>query len=356
MKTKTHVRAGGITLNHNETLVRDVPKATGLRVKTKVKAGALTNHNETLVQDSSRAKARKLETRVKASRCGPFFLPEGEWRTRHMHVRLALASAILVLAALLGSFGPVQAAAPVYYVSLGTSLAEGAGAENGQGYADQLATTLGLQLVKLGCGGQTTPIMLEGGGCPYPHGSQVKEAEAFLRANQGAVALVTIDAGADDILADCPTLFFGNPPPDARCINDTFTTIEANLPTILQKLRLAAGPTVPIIGMTYYDLFLGFWVQGEDGQALALDTYGMFLRFNDTLEGIYKAARSPVADVEGAFSTTNFKMVTTPEFGSIPFNVARICQWTHMCESPPDIHANTEGHGVIAEAFRKVLR
>jgi hypothetical protein len=36
MKTKTRVRAGGVTLNHNETLVRDAPKAKALRVKTKV--------------------------------------------------------------------------------------------------------------------------------------------------------------------------------------------------------------------------------------------------------------------------------------------------------------------------------
>jgi hypothetical protein len=53
MKTKTRVRAGGITLNHNEVLVKAAP--TGLKVKTKVKAGALTtNHNETLVRSTRR--------------------------------------------------------------------------------------------------------------------------------------------------------------------------------------------------------------------------------------------------------------------------------------------------------------
>jgi hypothetical protein len=54
MKTKTRVRAGGLRLsNHNETLVKAAP--TGLKVKTKVKAGALSsNHNETLVQETRR--------------------------------------------------------------------------------------------------------------------------------------------------------------------------------------------------------------------------------------------------------------------------------------------------------------
>jgi hypothetical protein len=40
MTTKTHVRAGAVALfNHNETLVRDVPKGKGLKVKTRVRAG-----------------------------------------------------------------------------------------------------------------------------------------------------------------------------------------------------------------------------------------------------------------------------------------------------------------------------
>jgi hypothetical protein len=55
MKTKTHVRAGGINLNHNETLVRDIAKGKGLKVKTRVRAGLLSsNHNETLVRDTRR--------------------------------------------------------------------------------------------------------------------------------------------------------------------------------------------------------------------------------------------------------------------------------------------------------------
>jgi hypothetical protein len=55
MKTKTRVRAGALSLNHNETLMRDVPRAMALRVKTKVKAGILTtNHNETLVRGKRR--------------------------------------------------------------------------------------------------------------------------------------------------------------------------------------------------------------------------------------------------------------------------------------------------------------
>jgi hypothetical protein len=53
MKTKTRIRAGALTSNHNETLVKAAP--TALKVKTKVRAGlAGQNHNETLVRDTPR--------------------------------------------------------------------------------------------------------------------------------------------------------------------------------------------------------------------------------------------------------------------------------------------------------------
>jgi hypothetical protein len=39
MKTKTRIRAGALSINHNETLVRDPIKSQGLKVKTRVKAG-----------------------------------------------------------------------------------------------------------------------------------------------------------------------------------------------------------------------------------------------------------------------------------------------------------------------------
>jgi hypothetical protein len=53
MNVKTHIKAGALAPNHNETLVRDAGRATGLKVKTHIKAGGLTqNHNETLVRDA----------------------------------------------------------------------------------------------------------------------------------------------------------------------------------------------------------------------------------------------------------------------------------------------------------------
>jgi hypothetical protein len=52
MKVKTQVKAGGIGINHNQTVVRVTPpNRAGLKVKTAVKAGGLNvNHNQTLVR------------------------------------------------------------------------------------------------------------------------------------------------------------------------------------------------------------------------------------------------------------------------------------------------------------------
>jgi hypothetical protein len=61
MKVKTQVKAGGMPMNHNQTLVRDRTRATAgprprgqrqaLKVKTQVQAGGVGfNHNQTLVR------------------------------------------------------------------------------------------------------------------------------------------------------------------------------------------------------------------------------------------------------------------------------------------------------------------
>src|SRR5574337_1030485 len=272
-------------------------------------------------------------------------------------------SGLFVIAAVFvaGLVMPVAAsAAKPYYVSLGDSLAAGYQPTGSfdQGYADQLFKALqdkipNLKLVKLGCPGETTVTMTTGGVCAYSHGSQLDEAVAFLRDHKGSVVLITIDIGANDV--DCSITM----PLDMRCITDASAAVETNLPSILTALRAAVGPGVPMVGMNYYDPYLAFWFQGEGGRAAATDSRQAFLKFNDSLETIYKAAGSPVADVEGAFSTTDFATkVVSPDFGTIPLNVARICQWTWMCALAPlgpDVHANTEGYGVIAGAFLKVL-
>ena len=103
---------------------------------------------------------------------------------------------------------PAKAPPATYYLALGDSLAQGvqpnaAGVSvmTGDGYPDLVYTALhpsrpGLKLVKLGCPGETTASMINGGICRYRDGSQLAAAVAFLQAHRGRVPLVTPNTAA----------------------------------------------------------------------------------------------------------------------------------------------------------------
>jgi lysophospholipase L1-like esterase len=269
-------------------------------------------------------------------------------------MKLRFLVTVLALAIIAGTPTAAAAAesqAPVYYLSLGDSLAAGTQpghAFTDQGYADQLAALLrarmpNLRLVKLGCPGETTTSMItpdlayEGrngrSACHYPHGSQLAEAVSFLHAHQRSVALVTIDIGPNDILDPS---------------RGSLQTIAANLPLILAALRQAAGPGVPIVGMNFYDPRLAqSWFVDHPGDlgALAVEIANA-VGFNNFIEALFAAAGDPVADVEAAFRTTDTTLV-----GTTPRDVVLICAWTWICGLEQDIHANATGYGVIAVAF-----
>jgi lysophospholipase L1-like esterase len=269
--------------------------------------------------------------------------------------RLLLVTAALV-AALVAAAAPARADVGVrYYLSLGDSLAQGYQPIGGpwsplgfpgynQGYADQLLRLVRepsghLQLVKLGCGGETTTTMIVGTPFCGPRitpGSQLAQAAAFLRAHRGEVAFVTLDIGGNDVIH-----------PDGGGVD----AIVANLPVILAALREAAGPGVPIVGMNYYNPSLAEWFANP---ASLQGDVNALVGFNDLLEAIYAAAGDPVADVETAFASTDTTLVD-----GVPRDVARLCAWTWNCATPPhgpDIHPNDAGYAAIALAFAQVLQ
>ncbi|HSV68225.1 MAG TPA: SGNH/GDSL hydrolase family protein [Mycobacteriales bacterium] len=289
---------------------------------------------------------------------------------------LAVASVLLAATGLLTAAvpaaavsGTVPTVAPAgaghgasYYLSLGDSLSVGvqpdAGGHNqltDDGYADQLYARLAesdrrLRLVKLGCSGETTSTLLDGGICDYgAAGSQLAAAVAFLRAHRGRVELVTIDVGANDI-TPCAT------PAgiDAACVVRVLALLSANLTRIMAGLR-AVAPHVEIRAMTYYDPFLAAWLTGPSGQALAVASIGLTVVLNATLSGVYLRYGARIVDVQGAFSTTDLAtQVPGPGGSAIPLAVARICAWTWMCAPAPvgpNVHANKAGYAVIADAF-----
>jgi lysophospholipase L1-like esterase len=284
-------------------------------------------------------------------------------RIRRPFVVAALAVATTVSLAL-ASFTSASASLPtVYYLALGDSLSVGyqpvpTPGDTDQGYTDQLLPKLQavhpfehIVLVKMGCSGETTGTMINGGKCTdgrYPLGSQLKQAEAFLRANGTAVKYVTIDIGANDV-DGCARGPLGV---DPVCIAQGTVTIEQNLPEIVQGLRAADGALPRSVGMSYYDPFLADWLTGTQGQTVALASLTALIGLNNAEQLSYTGGGFGFADVFGAFKSTTFStnMFVAP-YGKLPTAVAEICRWTYMC-SLGNIHANPTGYGVIATAFK----
>jgi lysophospholipase L1-like esterase len=285
-----------------------------------------------------------------------------------VRIALAVAATATLVTACSGPAAPGPSPGPTspatYYLALGDSLSQGVqpdaagtSVETIQGYADQLYAMLRpgqptLRLVKLGCPGETTATMIRGGMCHYQGGSQLAAAVAFLTAHRGHVRLVTIDIGANDP-EECGS--WASLTTVIRCAGTNFPDAVSNLDTILARARAAAGPDVRIVGMSYYLPSLAQWRNGLPGQAVAWFSERLAVGYNDLLDNAYAKSDVQVANVFGAFATSDFgNREMVPGVGTLPRNVALICQWTWECASPPrgpNQHANQAGYGVIARAF-----
>ena len=278
--------------------------------------------------------------------------------------RIAL-TAILALAVTACSGSAAHSAVPAsYYLALGDSLSQGVqpnaagtSVETPQGYANQVYAALlpdhpGLRLVKLGCPGETTSTMIHGGICRYRGGSQLAAAVAFLRTHRGHTFLVTIDIGANDP-EDC------GGKSGLSQITDCYVTdvpgAVSNLGTIMSSLRRAVGGGVRIVGMSYYLPALAEWRDGFPGEEIARLIARLATSYNNLLDHVYGQYDAPVANVFGAFDTSNFgDPMAVPGIGTVPRNVALLCRWTWECAAPPrgpNQHANQAGYAVIARAF-----
>ncbi len=288
--------------------------------------------------------------------------PVSSGRAHKSRLRVRLLSALGIIAAAVLPLATTSHAAAssstTYYLSLGDSLARGVQPDStgtdvltNHGYVNDLYAAErhnfpGLRMAQLGCPGETTHTMIVGGICSYHTGGQLAQAVSFLHSH--TVAFITIDIGANNVNS-CVSGDNVN----TNCIIAGIQQAISDLPQILQTLRTVA-PAVPIYAMNYYDPFLAAWLQGSAGQTLAHESEAIATEFNGYLTNIYTAFGVPVADVAGAFQTSNFTLTGV----GVPVNVLLICAFTWMCEPPPvgpNIHADVVGYEVIAIAFTKVI-
>jgi hypothetical protein len=249
--------------------------------------------------------------------------------------------------------------APVYYLALGDTLAFAQLQPAVPGYVADLQTYLeatvpGLELVNLSCAGETSTSMIKENFCSYPAGSQLAQAVAFLSAHKASVALVTIDIGGGDYL---PCLIDSPPGVDLQCIATTNIATTSNVTSIASLLKAAAGPSIPVVGMNYFDPFLAYWTGGAPGRSIAKESVTVIGEVNAAISAGYATKSIPVADVSGAFQTTDLHQKVTTSFGRVPVAVANVCQWLDFtcAKNQPGFAEDTNAAGalVVAGAFEK---
>ena len=218
-----------------------------------------------------------------------------------------------------------------------------------------------LKLVNFGCGGATTTSIIERKGCPEPARApgaapyddltQAAAAARFIRSHRKRVALITVSIGGNDV-TKCAAA--GDP---VACVADAVSGINTNLRVLVRKLRRAAGPQPRIVGTTYPDVILGQWVRPPVSQDLArLSVVAFQALINPALKKQYGSVKGRFVDVTkatGAYGSLD-QLTNLPPYGDIPVPVAKVCKLTWYCEKG-DIHARTNGYGVIAGLIVKTL-
>jgi lysophospholipase L1-like esterase len=282
-----------------------------------------------------------------------------------MNVLCALAAVGCTATGLLMETTSAQAAtaSPTYYVSLGDSYSVGyqPGLGSTPGYTVVVAKSTGLKLVNFGCGGATTTSLVSSIGCPdvlphtagaaaYPTTTQEAAAEAFLAAHRGHIGLITVSIGGNDVTA-CAAQ--ANP---ISCVSTAVAGITKNVTSLAAALRTAAGPRVPLIGLTYPDVILGSYVYPKQPAAAAtvslakLSVVAFKSLINPALTKSYAAGNGKLVDVTkatGAYVPLT-RTVRYRPYGTIPAAVASVCGLTWFC-AQGNIHATTKGYTLIGK-------
>lgn len=262
---------------------------------------------------------------------------------------LLLAPTVAVLLALSGTAAsgtsqrPVYQSPQSYYLALGDSMAYGFQPTKANalpsafntGYVDLFAARLRklsskIKVVNYGCPGEST-VTFARGGCDWLkqggklhdafRGSQLKAAEAFLRAHPGNVSPITVTLWGNDL----PLPLSQNAKRAPRAI----ASFASRFSAILRQLR-AAAPAAEII-------VTGAWNPEADRLA---QNEPLYRSVDAAIKRAAMASRVRVANMFAALNGT----------GNVRTQQARICRLTFIC-SKGDPHPTNAGYRAMADAF-----
>lgn len=304
--------------------------------------------------------------------CPPLGAPDAGRLTTVVRVPAALPRPVLVAAAALltllagcSSVADDARTAPRQYLAIGDSYTAGyRPAVDGEeetntedGFAWTVAEETGLSLVGASCsgitavdfvGGEPCEDDMRGPGALAPtEGPEMHAVLDHLDRHGDDVELVTVALGVND-LDPCEL--------DAqwkRCVTTAVARATRSLDTLLGELRSRLGPDVPILGLTYPDVWLGAPVAEPDSVEapdVAERSVAVFRDVvNPALRRTYAAHGARFVDVTREFGAyvPSARTERTAEHGRLPVRVARICDLTYYC-ALGDVHPTREGHRAIA--------
>lgn len=228
-----------------------------------------------------------------------------------------------------------------------------------EGYTDDLVTyeaarDITLDLTQVGCPGETTTTMLTGNDhCYGGVDTQLATAMNFLSEHQSEQGIVTIDIGFNNVRLCLRHHFV-----DEACVKQQLHDVRSDLPLIVQSLKSIAGPDVTFVGLGHYDPYLAYELHGGGAIDFARESESVINRLNGVLRYVYSSENVPMADVDEFFDGRERTPVDLSGVGTVPDNVAHICQLTWMCATAPygpDFHPDDAGYATIAAAIESVL-
>lgn len=282
--------------------------------------------------------------------------------------RLAALTTPVIVAATLAACGPDPSGTGPspdgrgLHLSIGDSYAAGfrpaLGDEPEQntidGFAWEVAEQLDLELENVACAGITAVDYVLGDPCEeqsLPPGTPARVAESELDrveellATRGAeVELVTIVLGVNDVLP-CLTA------EDWRgCARRAMVRVTRALDRVLDAVARDVPAGVPVLGLTYPDVFLGETVTGRDDDLVegSLELFRDIV--NPALARVYRDHGARLVDVTAGFDAYApvSRTARSERHGTLPLRAATICDLTYYC-SQRDIHPTPTGHDRIAE-------
>lgn len=225
------------------------------------------------------------------------------------------------------------------------------------------ASYSGVQTVNLGCPGETSSTLLNATnsttGCTtypfpihvnHPAQTQIQKAVAVLNANGGKVVPVTIDIGANDLLAlvhSCTT----NGVISLTCVETgsttTFATVQQNLDSALSQIRAVAGYTQIMVVGLYNPLYPAIFQQTltQTGDPVAAAEAGA--------ESDALAAQLNTMEAASAARYRAYFVDPLPLFnpqGDPTKELGTICTLTAVCAAPlHDIHPTDRGYAELGD-------